>query len=66
MEKLENLFDKIENTSKYPVFSATGISEYINKINYQTDVLFFAFAIIVCAAAGYSVYNYFKYLKRRY
>ena len=46
--------------------STAGVSAEINKINYQSDLLFMGLAIAVSAAAGYSVYKYFKSLKRGY
>jgi len=66
MEKLESLINKIASKSSYYALSAAGISADINKINYQSDLLFLGLAITVSAAAGYSVYKYFKSLKRGY
>ncbi|MCL5975977.1 MAG: hypothetical protein M1580_00050 [Candidatus Parvarchaeota archaeon] len=66
MEKLENLLNKVANKGRYYTLSTAGVSAEINKINYQSDLLFMGLAIAVSAAAGYSVYKYFKSLKRGY
>ena len=63
VEKLENLLDRIATSSRYFVLPAMSINEKINKMNYQMDLMFWGFALIVSVAAGYSLY---KCLKRGY
>ena len=66
MENLEKLLDKIGTNGKYYVSSVAGIQAKINRVNYQMDVLFWSFAMIMSIAAGYSVYRYIQSLKRGY
>ncbi|MCL4398317.1 MAG: hypothetical protein M1322_01240 [Candidatus Parvarchaeota archaeon] len=66
MEKLENLLNKLCTAGKYYALPATGIQAEINRVNYQTDLLFLGLAVTVSIAAGYSVYKYLKSIKRGY
>ncbi|MCL4397117.1 hypothetical protein M1494_02110 [Candidatus Parvarchaeota archaeon] len=63
---MEKSLDKLLSSSKYYALSAASIPAEINRINYQTDALFWGLAVTISVAAGYSVYRYFKSLKRGY
>ncbi len=66
MEKLDKILDKQKAFAGYSAIPLLSIQAEINKINYNADALFIGLAVGVSILAGYSVYRYFKSIKRGY